>query len=323
MGRCNSLGSLKSFLWYITYGVPISCFHILSFGKLSSGHRTGKGQFSFQSQRNAMPKQCSKFSKLGFNSTCYREHPCSSWISKRQRNERSNRQHLLDHRKKQENSRKTSTSASLTTLKPLTMWITTNCGKFLKRRGYQTNLPASGEICKQVKKQQLELDMEQQTGSKLGKEYIKAVYCHLAYLTFMQSTSWKMPNWMQHKLDLRLPGEISITWDMQMTPPLWQKHKGAKEPLNKDERGEWKSWLKTQHSKNEDHGIQSHHFMANRWENNGNSDRLYFWVGGSKITVDGDCSHEIKRCLLFGRKVMTNLKSILKNRDITNRGLSS
>ena len=75
-------------------------------------------------------------------------------------------------------------------------------------------------------------------------------------------------------------------------------------------RGEWKSWLKAQHSENEDHGIWSHHFMADRWGNSGNSGLLYFL--GSKITADGDCSHEIKRCLLLGRKVMTNLDSILK-----------
>ena len=77
----------------------------------------------------------------------------------------------------------------------------------------------------QVKEQQLELDMEQQTGSKLGKEYVKDVYCHPAYLTYMQSTSCEMPGWMKHKLESRLPGEISITSDMQMTPPLWQKAK--------------------------------------------------------------------------------------------------
>ena len=75
----------------------------------------------------------------------------------------------------------------------------------------------------QVKKQQLELNMEQQTGSKLGKEYVKAVYCHPAYLTYMQSTLYEMPGWMNHKLESRLPGEVSITSDMQMTPPLWQK----------------------------------------------------------------------------------------------------
>ena len=75
----------------------------------------------------------------------------------------------------------------------------------------------------QVKKQQLELDMEQQTSSKLGKEYIKAVYCHPVYLTYMKSTSCEIPGWMNLKLELRLPGEMSITSDMQMTPPLWQK----------------------------------------------------------------------------------------------------
>ena len=74
----------------------------------------------------------------------------------------------------------------------------------------------------QVKKQQLEPDMEQQTGSKLGKEYTKAVYCHPAYLTYMQSKSCKMPGWMKHKLESRLPGETSITSDMQMKPSLWQ-----------------------------------------------------------------------------------------------------
>ena len=77
----------------------------------------------------------------------------------------------------------------------------------------------------QVKKQQLELDVEQQMGSKLGKEYVKAVYCHPAYLTSIQSTSYEMPGWMKHKLESRLPGEISITSDMQMIPPLWQKVK--------------------------------------------------------------------------------------------------
>ena len=77
----------------------------------------------------------------------------------------------------------------------------------------------------QVKKQQLELDVEQQTGFKLGKEYVKAVYCYPAYLTYMQSTSCEMPGGMKHKLESRLLGEISITSDMQMTPPLWQKVK--------------------------------------------------------------------------------------------------
>ena len=101
--------------------------------------------------------------------------------------------------------------------KPLSVWITTNCGKFLKRWEYQTTLPASWEICMQVRKQQLEPDMEQQAGSKLAKEYVKAVYCHPAYLTYMQSTSCKMPGWLKHKLESRLLGEISITSDTQTT----------------------------------------------------------------------------------------------------------
>ena len=77
----------------------------------------------------------------------------------------------------------------------------------------------------QVKKQQLELDMKQQTGSKYEKEYVKAVYCHPVYLTYMQSISRETLDWKKHKLESRLPGEISITSDMQMTPPLWQKVK--------------------------------------------------------------------------------------------------
>ena len=84
----------------------------------------------------------------------------------------------------------------------------------------------------------LELDMEQWTGSKLEKEHVKAVYCHPAYLTYMQSTSREMLDWMKHKLESRLAGEIAKTSDMQMTPPLWQKVKGTKEPLDESERGE-------------------------------------------------------------------------------------
>ena len=94
--------------------------------------------------------------------------------------------------KKQESSRKTSTSALLTMLKTWSVWIKTKCGKFLKRWEYQTTWPAFWEICMQVRKQQLELDMERQTGSNMRKEYIEAVYCYSAYFTYMQSTSSKM-----------------------------------------------------------------------------------------------------------------------------------
>ena len=99
-----------------------------------------------------------------------------------------------------------------------------------------------------------------------------------------------------------------------MTPLMGDSEEELKSLLKKV-RGEWKTWLKTQHSKNEDHGIQSHQFIANRWGNNGNAQIFIFL--GSKITADGDCSHEMKRQLLLGRKVITNLDSTLKSRDIT------
>ena len=98
---------------------------------------------------------------------------------------------------------KKSISALLIMPKPLTVWITINYGKFFKRWEYQTTWPVSWETCMQNKKQQLETDMEQLTGSKLGKEYVKAVYCHPAYLTYMQSTSCKMIDQMTHKLKSR------------------------------------------------------------------------------------------------------------------------
>ena len=106
--------------------------------------------------------------------------------------------------------------------KPLTVWPTTNSGKFLKWWEYQTTWPDSWEICKQARKQQLELDMEQQTDPKSGKKYVKAVYCHPAYLTYMQSTSWETLGWMKHKLESRLKaGEEGDDrgWDGWMASP--------------------------------------------------------------------------------------------------------
>ena len=104
--------------------------------------------------------------------------------------------------------------------------------KIFKRWEYQTTLPASWETCIQVKKQLLEPDMKQRSGSKLGKEYVKAIYCHPAYLTDMQSTSWETLGWKKHKLESRLLGEILITSDMHMTSPLGRKQRGTKEPLD-------------------------------------------------------------------------------------------
>ena len=146
------------------------------FGQYSSGHRTGKGQFSFQSQKKAMPKnvqattqlyssnmlvkQCSKFFKPGFNSMWSVNFQMFKLDLEKPEEPEIKLPTSVGSLKKQENSRKTSTSALLTMPKPLTLWISTNCGKFFKRWEHQTTLPASWEICMQVKKQQLELDME-------------------------------------------------------------------------------------------------------------------------------------------------------------------
>ena len=111
--------------------------------------------------------------------------------------------------KKQEDSRRTPTSASSTNAKAFDCVDHNKLWKILKEMGIPDHLTCLLEIWMQVKKQQLELDMKQQTGSKLGKEYIKAVYCHLAYLTFMQNTSGEMPGWMKHKMESRQQGEIS------------------------------------------------------------------------------------------------------------------
>ena len=168
----------------------------------------------------------------------------------------------------------------------------------------------------QVKRQQLELDLEQQTGSKSGKEYIKAVYCHPSYLTSMQSTSSEMPGWMRHKLNSRLQGEISVTSDMQMISPLMaESEEGLKSLLMKVKEESGKVGLKL--------NIQKMKIMASgsitSWQIDGETVETVtgFIFLGSKITADGDCSHKIKRCLLLGRKAMTNLDSILKIRDIS------
>ena len=164
----------------------------------------------------------------------------------------------------------------------------------------------------QIRKQQLELDMEQQTGSKSGKEYIKAVYCHPAYLTSMQSTSWETLGCRKHKLESRLLGEISITSDMKMTSPLWHKVKSL---LMKVKEESEKAGLKP--------NIQKTKIVASgpitSWQIDGEPVETVadFVFLGSKIAADGDCSHEIKRHLVLGRKVMINLDSILKSRDIT------
>ena len=127
----------------------------------------------------------------------------------------------------------------------------------------------------QVKKQQLELDMEQWTGSKLGKEYIKAVYCHLAYLTSMQSMRNVRLNESQSGLKIAWRNINNLKYADDTTLMAESKEE-IKSPLTRVKEESEKAGLKIQHSKSEDHDIQSHHFMANRRGKSGNSDRFYF-----------------------------------------------
>ena len=137
-------------------------------------------------------KWCLKFSKPDFSSTWTVNFQMFKLVLEMAEEPEIKLPTSAGSSKKQESSRKTSTSAPLTMPKPLTVWITTNCGKFFKRWWYQTTWPSSWEICMQVKKQQLELEMKQQTGSKLDKECVKVVYCHPAYLTSMHNTPCEM-----------------------------------------------------------------------------------------------------------------------------------
>ena len=127
----------------------------------------------------------------------------------------------------------------------------------------------------QVKKQQLEPDIQQQTGSKWEKKYVKAEHHHPVYLTSMQSTSCEILGWMKHKRIKTAKRNIKNLRYSDDTTLMAERKEELKSLLMK-ERDEWKSWLKTQHSENKDHGIWSNHFMANRWGNNGNIDRFYF-----------------------------------------------
>ena len=169
----------------------------------------------------------------------------------------------------------------------------------------------------QIKKQQLELDMEQKTGSKLGKEYIKTVYCHPAYLTYMQSTSREMLDWMKHKLESRLPGEISIN-NLRFadgTILMAESKEELKSLLMKVKEESEKTGSKFNIQKTEI--VASNPITSCQIDGKTMETVRDFILLGSKITADGDCSHEIKRCLLLGRKAMTNLDSILKSRNIT------
>ena len=160
--------------------------------------------------------------------------------------------YLIPSSKKQESSKKKTYFCFIDYTKAFDCVDHKNLWEILKEMGIPDHLTCLLRSSMQVKKQELELVMEQQTGSKLGKGYIKAVHCHPAYCppAYMQSTSHKMPGWKKHKLESRLLGDIIS--DTQYHHPY-----GRKQRTNElvGERGEWESWLKTQHSENEDHGI--------------------------------------------------------------------
>ena len=195
--------------------------------------------------------------------------------------------------KKQENSR-TDTSVLLNMLKPLTVWITTNW-KILQETGIPDHLTCLLRNL-YAGQEATESDMEQQTGSKLGKEYVKTVYCHPHYLTYMQSTSCEMLGWMKHKLESRFPGKISITSDIRWYHPYGRKQRGTKESLDEGERGEWKLAENSTFKKLRSWATGP----ITSWQIDGETMETMtnFIFLDSKITADGDCSHEIKRRLL-------------------------
>ena len=219
--------------------------------------------------------------------------------------------------KKQENTRKTSTSGLLTTPKPLTVWITTNCGKFFKRRECQTTLPTYSEICMQVKKQQLELDMEQQTDwFQIGKGVRQG--CILSPCLFNFSAEYIMRN---DRLDEVQAGikvarrNINNLRYADDTTLMSESKEELQRLLMKVKEESEKVGLKLNIKKTKimaSGPITS--WQVDREKMETVRDVIFL---GSKITADGDCSHEIKRHLLLGRKAMTNLDSILKSKDIT------
>ena len=198
--------------------------------------------------------------------------------------------------------------------KPLTVWITTNCGKFLKGREYQTTRPASWETCVQVKKQQLELDMEQ-NWFQIGKGVRRG--CMLLPCTFNLYAEYIMRNARLEEAQARINisgrniNNLRYTDD---TTLMAESEEELRSLLMKVKEESEKVGLKL--------NIQKTKIMASgpiiSWQIDGETIETVtdFILGGSKITADGDCNHEIKRRLFLGRKAMNNLDSILKSRDI-------
>ena len=259
---------------------------------------------------HTLVKECSKFSKPGFSNTWTMNFQMLKLVLEKAEIKLPTSTGL----KKQENSRKTSISALLTMEKPLTVWSTINCGKFWKRWEYQTTWPASWETYRQVRKQQLE-QLEHGTTEwfQIGKCVCQG--CILSPCLFNFYAEYIMRN---AGLEEAQAG-IKFAWRN-----INNLRYADDSTLMAESEEELKSLLMKVKEESEKVGlklnIQKTKIMASglitSWEIDGEtvSD---FILGGSKITADGDCSHKIKRCLLLGRKVMTNLDNILKSRDNT------
>ena len=217
--------------------------------------------------------------------------------------------------KKQEISCETSTSVLLTTIKPLTVWIPTNCGKFLKRWEHQTTLPVSWEICMQVKKQQLQLDGKMdwfQTGKGVSQACILSPYLFNSYAENIMRNARLDEAQAGIKITERNINNLRHADDITL---MAENKEELKSLLMKVKEESEKAGLKL--------NIQKTKIMASSpitsWQIDGETMEIVrdFISGGFKITADGDCSHEMRPRLLLGRKVMTNLDSILKSRDIT------
>ena len=223
------------------------------FGKLSSGHRTGKVKFSFQSQRKAMPKNAQTTAQLHSSHMLLKYEPwtsrCSSWIYK----SRGTRYQIANSHWIIKNAREFQKNIYFCFIdyaKAFDYMDHNKLWKIFQEMGIPVHLTCLLRNVYAGQEATVRTGHGTKDGSKLGKEYLKALYCYPAYLTYMQSTSCKKVDWMKHKLESRLPREISVTSDMQMKPPLWQKAKKNKRTSWWKWKREWKSWLKTQHSEN-------------------------------------------------------------------------
>ena len=228
------------------------------FGKLSSGHRAGKGHFSFQSQRKAMPKNAQTTAQLHsshmrvtfkilqarLQQYVNRELPDIQAGFRKGRGTRDQVANICWIMEKAREFQKNMYFCFIDYAKAFDSVDQNQLWKILKEMGITDHLTCPLRYLYVGQEATVRTRHGTTDWFQIGKRYVKAVYCHPAYLTSMQSTSWETLGWMKYKLESRLPGQISITSEMQMTPLYGRKWRGTKEPLDESERREWKqrSW---------------------------------------------------------------------------------